>query len=111
MLGDPNQWSKVLAGLEAVRQATRPRGARTVVVIVHPPDVPAAEVPEDKLAGIIRQSGTERKCVNISLKMCSLIAAFLVLNAVLAFLYWADVEYLSVYPAYYQVLTLRLSMM
>ncbi len=44
-----------------MRQATRPRGAKTVVVIVHPPDVPAAEVPEEKLAGIIRQSGTERK--------------------------------------------------
>ena len=59
--GDPNQWSKVLAGLEAVRQATRPRGAKTVVVVVHPPDVPTAEVPDDRLAGIIRQSGTERK--------------------------------------------------
>ena len=63
MSGDPNQWSKVLAGLEAVRQATRPRGAKTVVVIVHPPDVPTAEVPDDRLAGIIRQSGTERKWV------------------------------------------------
>lgn len=59
--GDPSQWSKILAGLEAVRQATRPRGAKTVVVIVHPPDVPSAEVPDDRLAGIIRQSGTERK--------------------------------------------------
>ena len=59
--GEVNQWSKLLAGLEAVRQATRPRGAKTVVVIVHPPDVPTAEVPDDRLAGIIRQSGTERK--------------------------------------------------
>lgn len=61
MLGDPNQWSKILAGLEAVRQATRPRGAKAVVVIVHPPNAPTTEVPDDRLAGIIRQAGTERK--------------------------------------------------
>ena len=70
--GDPSQWARVLAGLEAVRQATRARGARIIVVIVSPaaspalpvagaPGAPGPELPEERLAGILRQAGLERR--------------------------------------------------
>ena len=63
MVGDPNQWARILAGLEAVRQATRPRGARIVTIIVHPPGSASVEIPEERIAGILRQSGVERRWV------------------------------------------------
>jgi hypothetical protein len=64
VMGDPNQWARVLAGLEAVRQATRPRGARVVVVVVSPhgSPLPAVDIPEERLAGLCRQAGVERRC-------------------------------------------------
>ncbi|KAK9904998.1 hypothetical protein WJX75_007420 [Coccomyxa subellipsoidea] len=61
--GDPSQWARVLAGLEAVRQATRPRGARVVLVIVHPPGGPPSDLPEDRLAGLTRQASLDRRWV------------------------------------------------
>ena len=61
--GDPSQWARVLAGLEAVRQATRPRGARVVLVIVHPPGGPPSDLPEDRLAGLTRQASLDRRQV------------------------------------------------
>jgi len=69
--GDPNQWARVLAGLEAVRQATRARGARTVLVVVHPQGAPGADVsiPEDRLAGLLRQANIERRWCSDA-KMC-----------------------------------------
>lgn len=61
-MGDPAAWTRVLAALEAVRVATRPRGARTVVVVVHPPGEPPADLPEERLGPICRQGGVERRC-------------------------------------------------
>jgi len=54
-VGDPAAWTRVLAALEAVRVAARPRGARTVVVVVQPPGEPPAELPEERLGPICRQ--------------------------------------------------------
>lgn len=66
VVGDPNQWARVLAGLEAVRQATRPRGARMLLVIVsHLPAGPPTELPEDRIAALTRQAGIERRCVHV----------------------------------------------
>ena len=61
-MGDPAAWTRVLAALEAVRVATRPRGARTVVVVVQPPGEPPADLPEERLGPICRQGGVERRC-------------------------------------------------
>ena len=62
-VGDPAAWTRVLAALEAVRVATRPRGARTVIFIVQPPGEPPADLPEERLGPICRQGGVERRCV------------------------------------------------
>ncbi|KAK9839808.1 hypothetical protein WJX81_003235 [Elliptochloris bilobata] len=62
-VGDPAAWTRILAALEAVRVATRPRGARTVIVVVQPPGEPPAELPEERLGPICRQGGIERRWV------------------------------------------------
>ena len=61
VVGDPAAWTRVLAALEAVRVAARPRGARTVVVVVQPPGEPPAELPEERLGPICRQGALERR--------------------------------------------------
>ncbi|BDA49832.1 hypothetical protein COCOBI_14-4520 [Coccomyxa sp. Obi] len=65
--GDPAQWARVLAGLEAVRQATRPRGARVMLVIVSQPDSPPGDLPEERLAALTRQAALDRRHVAASI--------------------------------------------
>lgn len=65
--GDPAQWARVLAGLEAVRQATRPRGARVVLVIVSQPGSPPGDLPEERLAALTRQAALDRRHAPLNL--------------------------------------------
>ncbi|PRW58338.1 hypothetical protein C2E21_2711 [Chlorella sorokiniana] len=61
VVGDPSSWAWLVSQLDAVRVATKGRGARIVVIITQ--QAGAAEVPEDRIAMICRQAGIERRCV------------------------------------------------
>ena len=59
VVGEMGAWVRACGGLDAVRTATRGRGARTVVVVVGPA---AGELPEERLGAISRQAGIDKKC-------------------------------------------------
>ena len=65
-MGDPSSWARALADIDAVRAATRGRGAHVVLVVVA--DVPQGDVPEDRVQSLIRQAGIERRCTRPTLE-------------------------------------------
>ena len=61
-------WARACAQLEAVRVAVRARGANIVVVILQPEGAglggaPLAELAEERVIGLCRQAGVERRYV------------------------------------------------
>lgn len=60
VVGDPSSWARALSDIDAVRAATRGRGAHVVLAVVA--DTPLGDVPEDRVQSLIRQAGIERRC-------------------------------------------------
>lgn len=61
VVGDPSAWAWLVSQLDAVKAGVKNRGARVVVLVVLPPG--SADIPEDRMAMLCRQAGTERRCV------------------------------------------------
>lgn len=66
VVGDPGSWARALADIDAVRGATRGRGAHVVLAVVA--DTPLGDVPDDRAQLLIRQAGIERKCASQALR-------------------------------------------
>lgn len=61
VLGDPASWLRCTQQADAVKAATRARGARAVIIIVQP--AASSDIPDERALQLCKQAGIDRRCL------------------------------------------------
>lgn len=59
VLGDPASWLRCTQEADAVKVATRARGARAVIIIVQPAS--SSDIPDERALQLCKQAGIDRR--------------------------------------------------